>query len=276
MSGMRVAFQGERGAYSEEAVTQLFGDVEAQPHAALRDVFEAVTAERADRAVVPAENSHAGSINETYDLLLAHTLFITGELDLRIRHCLLALPGQELRAIRQVYSHPQALAQCESFLREHRLEPVPAYDTAGSAKLVAERRLKGAAAIAGRVAARIYDLAVMAEGIETNPVNYTKFLSLAREPAPRVSGGKTSIVFTTRNVPGALYHALGAFATRAINLTKLESRPRRQVPWEYLFYVDFEGHQDDAQVAAALADLSRITIFLRVLGSYPRSTTPLT
>jgi prephenate dehydratase len=276
MSGLRVAFQGERGAYSEEAVTQLFGEIEVQPHATLRDVFEAVTVGRADRAVVPAENSHAGSINETYDLLLAHALFITGELDLRIRHCLLALPGQELRAIRQVYSHPQALAQCETFLRQYRMDPVLAYDTAGSAKLVAERRLTGAAAIAGRAAAHIYGLAILAEGIETNPANYTKFLSLAREPAPRVSGGKTSIVFTTQNVPGALYHALGAFATRAINLTKLESRPRRQIPWEYLFYVDFEGHQDDAQAAAALADLSRITTFLRVLGSYPRSPTPLT
>ena len=272
---MRVAFQGERGAYSEEAVIQLFGEVEVLPHPSLRDVFETATAGRADRAVVPAENSQAGSINETYDLLLAHSLFITGELDLRIRHCLLALPGQALDAIHRAYSHPQALAQCDAFLRQHSLEPVPAYDTAGSAKMVADQRLRGAAAIAGRGAARIYGLSVLADGIETNPANYTKFLSLAPEPAPPIAGAKTSVVFTTQNVPGALYQALGAFATRSINLTKLESRPRRQVPWEYVFYADFEGHQNDPPIQAALHDLSRITTFLRILGSYPKSPTPL-
>ncbi len=272
---MRVAFQGERGAYSEEAVVLLFGDVEVLPCPSLRDVFDAVASGRAARGVVPVENSQAGSINETYDLLLAHSLFITAELDLRIRHCLLALPGQTVADIRRVYSHPQALAQCEAFLRAHGLEPVPASDTAGSARMVAEQRLRGVGAIAGRAAARIYALAVLAEGIETNPANYTKFLALAPEPAPRAGESKTSIVFTTANVPGALYRALGAFATRGINLTKLESRPRRQVPWEYLFYVDFEGHRDDPPVADALAELSRLTIFLRVLGSYPRSRTPL-
>lgn len=272
---MRVAFQGERGAYSEEAVTQFFGEVDALPCPTLRDVFELVTAGRADRAVVPVENSQAGSINETYDLLLSHSLFITGELDLRIRHCLLSLPGQEMQAVRTVYSHPQALAQCDAFLRRHGFEPVPAYDTAGSAKMLAERRLVGAAAIAGQTAARIYGLVILAEGIETNPANYTKFLTLASAPDPRAADCKTSIVFTTKNIPGALYQALGALATRAINLSKLESRPRRQVPWEYLFYVDFEGHQEDPDAAAALADLSRVTTFLRVLGSYPRSQTPL-
>lgn len=268
---MRVAFQGERGAYSEEAVTAVFGEVEVVPCAALAEVFDIVAAGRADRAVVPVENSQAGSINETYDLLLAHSLYITGELDLRIRHCLLALQGQTPQTIRKVYSHPQALAQCETFLRRHGMEPVPAYDTAGSAKMVAEQGLNGVAAIAGRGAARIYGLEVLAEGIETNPFNYTKFLTLATVSAPRTPDCKTSIVFTTENIPGALYHALGAFATRAINLTKLESRPRREVPWEYLFYVDFEGHQEDALAAAALTDLANTTTFLRVLGSYPKS-----
>jgi prephenate dehydratase/chorismate mutase/prephenate dehydratase len=273
---MRVAFQGERGAYSEEAVRALFGEVEVQPCPSLRDVFDLVSRGQADRAVVPVENSQAGSINETYDLLLLHALFITGELDQRIRHCLLALPGQALSGIRKVYSHPQALAQCDAFLRQHALEPVPAYDTAGSAKMLAEQHLAGAAAIAGRTAAQIYGLTVVAEGIETNPSNYTKFLSLAAAPAPRTGESKTSIVFMTQNAPGALYRALGAFAGRGINLAKLESRPRRQVPWEYLFYVDFEGHQDDPAVAAALAELTGVSAFLRVLGSYPRSQTPLT
>lgn len=268
---MRVAFQGERGAYSEEAVVALWGEGAVLPCASLLDVFEAVASGSTDRGVVPVENSQAGSINETYDLLLSHSLFITGEVDLRIRHCLLALPGQTVEMIRQVYSHPQALAQCEQFLREHRLEPVPAYDTAGSAKMVADRRLAGVAAIAGRGAARIYGLEVLADGIETNPFNYTKFLCLATTPAPRSSECKTSIVFTTQNVPGALHRALGSFAQRSINLTKLESRPRRDVPWEYLFYVDFEGYKEDPPAAAALSELARVCTFLRVLGSYPKS-----
>lgn len=271
---MRVAFQGERGAYSEEAVAALWEVADALPCASLREVFDAVASGRAERGVVPVENSQAGSINETYDLLLAHTLYITGEIDLRIRHCLLALPGQTLEMIRHVYSHPQALAQCEEFLRQHGLEAVPAYDTAGSAKMIAAKQMREAAAIAGRGAARIYGLQVLAEGIETNLSNYTKFLALAPVPAPRQADCKTSIVFTTPNVPGALYRALGTFATRAINLTKLESRPRREVPWEYLFYVDFEGHAEEPPVAAALLELAGATVFLRVLGSYPKSSPP--
>lgn len=272
---MRVAFQGERGAYSEEAAAALYGEVEVVPCSTLRDVFETVSAGRADGGVVPVENSQAGSINETYDLLLAHALFIAGEIDLRIRHHLLALPGQTLGSIRQVYSHPQALAQCEEFLRSHDLEPVAASDTAGSARIVAAQRLKGVGAIAGRRAAEIYHLSTLAEGIETNPINYTKFLGLSRTAAPYGSDCKTSVVFTTKNVPGALHRAMGAFASRSINLTKLESRPRREVPWEYVFYVDFDGHQDDAGSAAALAELTDVTTFLRVLGSYPKSPTPL-
>lgn len=272
---MRVAFQGERGAYSEEAVATFYGDIDVVPCSALRGVFDAVSSGRAERGVVPVENSQAGSINETYDLLLSHALFIAGELDLRIRHCLVALPGQDLGAIKKVYSHPQALAQCEAYVREHGLEAVPAYDTAGSAKMVAEQHLVGAAAIAGRRAAQIYGLEILAEGIESNPANFTKFLALASTPAPRAADSKTSIVFTTQNRPGALYRALGAFAMRTINLTKLESRPRREVPWEYVFYVDFEGHRDDPPAAAALAELAELTTFLRVLGSYPKSPTRL-
>lgn len=268
---MRIAFQGERGAYSEEAAGILFLQADVIPRATLTDVFDAVARGGAERGVVPAENSQAGSINETYDLLLSHSLFITAELDLRIRHCLLALPGQGLGDIKTVYSHPQALAQCEAFLRRHSLEAVPAYDTAGSAKRVAEQHTPGTAAIAGRRAAEIYGLQIVAEGIETNPHNFTKFLALGPTPAPRQAGSKTSIVFTTENVPGALYKALGAFALRGLNLTKLESRPRREVPWEYLFYVDFEGHQDEPAASDALADLARVCVFLRVLGSYPKS-----
>lgn len=266
-----VAVQGERGAYSEEAAAHLVPDGAVLPCATLAEVFAVVSGGQAAVGVVPVENSQAGSINETYDLLLAHTLYITGELDLRIRHCLLALPGQTLADLREVYSHPQALAQSEAFLRAHGLVGMPAADTAGSAKMVAERQLPEVGAIAGRQAAHIYRLQILAEGIETNPHNYTKFLSVARDRAPRVEAAKTSIVFTTPNVPGALHRALGAFASRGINLTKLESRPRREVPWEYVFYVDFEGHQEDPEIAGGLRDLAAACTFVRVLGSYPRA-----
>ncbi len=271
---MRVAFQGERGAYSEEAVVRLFGEVEVVPCAHLGDAFEAVASKRADRGVVPVENSQAGSINETYDLLLAHDLVIAGELDHRVVHCLLALPGQSLEAITRVYSHPQALAQCGAYLRRIGAETVPSYDTAGSAKMIQEQRLLGCAAIAARRAARLYDLEVLAEGIETNPNNYTKFLVIGTTPAPRSPAGKTSIVFAVDNRPGTLYQALGALATRQINLVKIESRPGRTRPWDYIFYVDMDGHASDARIREALEDLRGHTTFLRVLGSYPRSPAP--
>ena len=268
---MRVAFQGERGANSEEAVVHLFGDADLVPCARLSDAFGAVADGRADCGVVPVENSTAGSINETYDLLLAHDLVIAGELDHRVVHSLMALPGQTLDAVTRVYSHPQALAQCDAFLRQHGLEPVSYYDTAGSAKMIQEQRLPGAAAIASRRAAQLYNLEVLAQGIETNPNNYTKFLVIDTEPAPASAHSKTSIVFVVDNRPGTLHSALGALATREINLVKIESRPSRARPWHYTFYVDIDGHQDDAPIRDALADMRRQTSFLRVLGSYPRS-----
>ncbi len=268
---MRVAFQGERGAYSEEAAGALLGEVDVVPCPSLRRVFEVVTRGEANAGVIPIENSQAGSINETYDLLLANALWIIGEVELRIRHNLLALAGQSLAAIRRVYSHPQALAQTEAFLYEHGMVAVPAADTAGSAKMVAEQRLMGVGAIASLSAARIYGLDVVSAGIETNRSNFTRFLAIAPTPSPRSPRAKTSIAFTTDNVPGALYRALGVFAAREINLTKLESRPRRHTPWEYLFYLDLEGHHDDPHFEAALAELTKICVFVRVLGSYPKA-----
>jgi prephenate dehydratase len=268
---MKVAFQGERGAYSEAAAFAYFGAVEPAPRRTLLDVFDAVERGEAARGMVPVENSQAGSINETYDLLARRSLHIVGEHNQRIEHCLLALPGDTLQSIRTVMSHPQALAQCEAFLRRGGWEIVPAYDTAGSAKIVATEGRAGVAAVAGRHAAEIYGLTVLAEGIETSPINYTRFLALSQAPAPPMDRAKTSIVFTTANVPGALYRALGAFAARGINLTKLESRPRRDRPWEYMFYVDFEIHHESPEGQAALADLGAVTAFLRVLGSYPKA-----
>jgi prephenate dehydratase len=272
---VRVAFQGERGANSEEAVVRLFGEVEVVPCPRLAEAFEAVAAGRADRAVVPVENSQAGSINETYDLLLAHDLVIAGELDHRVVHCLMALPGQSIQDIKRVYSHPQALAQSEVYLRRLAVEMIPYYDTAGSAKMIQQQRLAGGAAVAPRRAARLYELEVLAEGIETNPNNYTKFLVVGPEAAPVTAESKTSIVFVVENQPGTLYRALGALATRQINLVKIESRPGRTRPWTYTFYVDIDGHVDEARIREALDDLRRQTTFLRVLGSYPRSPAPV-
>jgi prephenate dehydratase len=272
---VRVAYQGEPGANSEEAVFRVFGEgAEPVPCRDLVQTFETAVSGRAERAVVPVENSQAGSINETYDLLLRHDLVIVGEYDLRVRFNLLALPGQPLASIRRAYSHPQALAQCDAFLRHHGIEPVAYGDTAGSARMLAEQRLEGAAAIAPPRAAKIYHLAVLAEGIETNPNNYTRFLVLDRAPAPRTERSKTSIVFVVDNRPGTLYQALGALATRGINLAKIESRPGRQRPWEYVFYADVDGHADDDAMRAALDDLRRHTSMLRVLGSYPKAEPP--
>jgi prephenate dehydratase len=272
---VRVAYQGEPGANSEEALFRVFGEgAEPVPCRDLVQTFDTVVSHRADRAVVPVENSQAGSINETYDLLLKHELATVGEYDLRVRFNLLALPGQPLASIRRAYSHPQALAQCDAFLRRHAIEPVAYGDTAGSARMLAEQRLESAAAIAPPRAAKIYRLTVLAEGIETNPNNYTRFLVLDHAPAPRTARSKTSIVFVVDNRPGTLYQALGALATRGINLDKIESRPGRQRPWEYVFYVDVEGHADDDALRPALDDLRRHTSMLRVLGSYPKAEPP--
>ncbi len=277
---MRVAFQGERGAYSEEAVAALFEEAEPVPCSTLSLAFELVVRSEADAAVVPIENSQAGSINETYDLLLRHELWIFGESVSHIHHCLLALPGTELKDIQEVYSHPQALAQCEEFLRALRASVVPHYDTAGSAKMIREMKLVRAGAVASKRAADIYGLAVLAENIETNPHNYTRFIVVGQRTSPQLrawqadldasNGYKTSIVFATRNVPGALYHSLGAFATRGINLTKLESRPSRQRPWEYVFYVDYEGYVEEPNCRDAMEDLTTRSTFVKVLGSYPK------
>jgi prephenate dehydratase len=247
----RVAFQGERGAFSEDAVVTFFGDVELTPCRSFKHVFEAVSKDGADFGVVPIENSQAGSINETYDLLLKYDLNIYGEIDLRVNHCLMALPGESLKSIITVYSHPQALAQCEQFLSKMGAEIVPTYDTAGSAKLIRDKKL--------------------AENIQTIPTNYTKFFAISRQKAKHVAKSKTSLIFATKNVPGALYDCLGAFAKRGINLTKLESRPSKGKPWEYIFYVDLEGHLEDDICKQALADMKKKTSFLKILGSYPKA-----
>ena len=265
-----VAFQGENGAYSQEAARQFFGtQVETLPCRSFEDVFRAVEGRAADYGILPIENSMAGSINKAYDLLLDYDLKIWGEVLLRIRHCLLANPGAKLEDIRQVRSHPQALAQCERFLLEHGMEAIPAYDTAGSAKELAASPQEGVAAIASELAAQVYDLEILAANIEDSPNNYTRFFVLSQDDPPKGERNKTSLVFSTRHVPGALHACLGEFAEQGINLTKLESRPRRDKPWHYVFYLDFEGHWQDPKCEKALLGLLRKASFVKILGSYP-------
>ena len=183
----------------------------------------------------------------------------------------MALPGESLDGIKVIYSHPQALAQCEDFLRKLETEIMPTYDTAGSAKRIKEAGLKGCAAVASKRAAQIYGLEILAEKIETNTNNYTRFFVISKNKAEATPKSKTSLVFSTKNTPGALYACLGAFANRSVNLTKLESRPSREKPWEYIFYVDFEGHIDDRICQEALTELKQETNFVKILGSYPRA-----
>ena len=272
---MRVAFQGEQGAYSEQAALEAAPGAETVPAPLLRDVFETLARGDAALAVVPCENSQAGTIHETYDLLLeyADDFHISGEHEMRVRHCFLAPRGASVEGVDRAYSHPQALAQTAGWLRQRGIRAVAYHDTAGAARWVAEQGDHRAAAVASSRAAEVYGLEVLAEGIEDNPTNRTRFLVVGGEPAGSAAGeGKTSLVFSTENRPGALYRALGCLAEESVNLLKLESRPSRGHGWEYIFYVDCSGWATDPGLARALAAVERETAWLRVLGSYPRST----
>ena len=264
-----VAFQGERGAYSEEAIRQHFGpDITTLPCRAFEDIFEAVEKGQANYGAVPVENSAAGSINKSFDLLLERDLRVSGEILLRVRHNLLTLPGKA-DTIHEVRSHFQALAQCEGFLNRFGYTAVPWYDTAGSAKDLAAQPVDGVGVIASRLAAEVYGLEIVHEGIEDLRHNYTRFFVVGKDEAERSSSSKTSLVFAIPNTPRSLYHALGEFAQRDINLTKLESRPRRNRPWQYVFYLDFDGHWQDANAAEAILRLLSRAVFVKLLGSYP-------
>lgn len=276
---IRIAFQGERGAYGEEAVAQYFGEAATPlPQASFAAVFDAVRAGEAQGGLVPIENSQAGSVHEVYDLLGRGEVFVTGEICLPVNHCLLALPGQSLSAIRRVESHPQALAQCDQFLRGLGMEVLATYDTAGSAKAIREEQRLGVAAVASARAAAIYHLDILARNIQTIQQNYTRFIAIHRQPAQphqrdalTVANAKTMLLLATPHQPGALYRALGVFARRGINLLKLESRPSRQKPWEYIFYLDVEDVADQQPLAGALKALKKSATSLQVFGSFARS-----
>ncbi|HUK49506.1 MAG TPA: prephenate dehydratase [Terriglobales bacterium] len=264
-----VAFQGEMGAYSEEAAHVHFGQADVRPFRTLRKVFDAVESKAVDYGIVPAENSIEGIVNQTYDLLLESPLKIRGEVKIRIEHCLLALPSTELRNIHVAYSHPQALAQCSRFLESNGIDAAPAYDTAGSAKMIHEKQLRGAAAIASERAAQVHELMVLQRDLGDYPENFTRFFVIGWDDARATGQDKTSIVFGTPHTPGSLHRALGELALRQVNLMKIESRPVRTTPWEYHFFVDIAGHRSDGSCAEALDSLRKATTFLKVLGSYP-------
>ena len=270
----RVGYQGEPGAFSERAVGALFPDAEAVPIRTLRQVFEALERGDVDHGVVPLENSLAGSINETYDLLSAGKAFVVGEVVVAVDHALLALPGTRLEEIRLVASHPQALAQCDEFLATLEADPVPVYDTAGAAKRIAEEKREGEAAIASEEAAHIYGLEILASRIQTSPINQTRFAAIARELEPLAPADKTSLLLELRHQPGSLYRCLRPFAERGLNLSKLESRPIGHRPWEYWFYLDVQAGMGDPALAAALADLEAEAGRVQVVGSYARAVEP--
>jgi prephenate dehydratase len=270
----RVAFQGEAGAYSEAAIRQFFGsEVASVPCATLWEIIAAVEGGRAGYGMLPIENAVAGSVTSAYELLMDCDLRIRGEVILRVRHALLGVPGAKMVDIKRVRSHPQALAQCEQYLNRRGLEALQAFDTAGAARELAENPEPDLAVIAHMSAAELYGLEVLERGIEDLPFNYTRFFVLGTEDPPRAQRNKTSLVFATRHVPAALYGCLGEFAERNINLTKIESRPRRNQPWQYVFYLDFEGHWQDPPCEAALLGLLRRSSFVKMLGSYPAAIT---
>lgn len=270
--GAEIAFQGEKGAYSEEAVLNYFGEaVTPLPHRTLTDVFKSVESRRVSHGLVPVENSSEGSVNETYDLLLGSNLKVSGETSLRIVHCLIANTSTSLNNVEVIYSHPQALAQCRGFLNKVNIDATPTYDTAGSAQLIKEKKLKNAAAIASSRAADIYGMKVLATGIEDNRMNYTRFFILSHSDAKLTGTDKTSLIFSVKHRPGALYRALSDLATKKVNLTKIESRPTKQKPWEYNFYLDLEGHRKESRISDALTTLKKESIFVKVLGSYPKA-----
>ncbi len=271
-SSQVIAFQGENGAFSHSAAVKLMGaSARVMACPSFRDVCEKIQSGEAASGVLPIENTLHGSVHENYDHLLEYDFFISGETSIRISHQLIVRPGVNFRSIKRVFSHPVALNQCKNFFQRYpRIEAVPYYDTAGSVKLLKEQDLPDAAAIASESAAKIYGGIVLKGNIEDNRQNFTRFFLLTKQQYVQNPTGpwKTSLVFSTPNMPGALFRAMACFALRDLNLTKIESRPLRGKPWEYLFYVDLQGNQVDEKVQKALAHLGEMTQFIKLLGSY--------
>ena len=266
---MRVAIQGEAGSFSHEAALRMVPGARLVPCARSREVFDRLDEGEAQVAVIPIENTLAGTVTEHADLLLERAVFITREFHLRIVHNLIAPRGTKKADVRRAFSHPVALDQCRDFFRRNsRIQPVPFYDTAGGVKHVIAERLPDAAGVASRRAAVVYGGRILAAGIEDDKRNFTRFFLLRKRARILPGANKTSIAFALRNVPGALYQALRVFADRHISLSKIESRPMRGRPWEYVFYADFLRGRDKL-AREALLELSKVAELVKVLGVYP-------
>ncbi|MEE4114361.1 MAG: prephenate dehydratase [Desulfobacteraceae bacterium] len=271
---MKVAFQGIRGAYSEMAVHEHFGKaVETVGCDAFDDVFDVVESGAATYGFIPVENSIAGTVVENYDLLFANDIFVIAEVYLPIRHTLLAKKGARLDEIKEALSHPHALKQCKAFLKSKNIKMVPAYDTAGAAQAVAAGDRLDCAAIASALCAEIYDMEILERDIQTNSSNTTRFFVIAKKENVPVGHktGKTTVAFKTRHYPGALVDCLKIFQKYSLNLTKLESRPIPENPWEYVFYAAFEAGIDADEVKSAIGELTLHALFVKLLGSYPKA-----
>ena len=270
-----IAFQGEPGAYSEQAIRDHLGtEISTLPCRTFSEIFSSLIDGRSTQGLLPVENSLAGTVVPAYDLLIDHDLRVQAEVIMKVEHCLMAPAGTKIGDIKRVRSHYQALAQCEQNLKRMRITPIEYYDTAGAARDLAADPEPETAAIASELAAQTYGLEILARNVEDLDFNYTRFFVLGRGEPAHDDPSKTSIIFTTRHVPGALYAVMRELAERDINLTKIESRPRRNLPWHYRFYVDFEGHENDPLVQAALLGILKKASFLKVLGSYPAARMP--
>jgi len=264
----RVSFQGERGAYSEAASVSFFGnEVDTIPCSTFADALKNTENGTSDYSVLPVENSLEGSVGESNDLLLSMKLNVVGEIYHRIHHCLIGTGS--LENVETVYSHPQALGQCRQFIQENSLKTIPSYDTAGSVKIIKDLNKNNVACIASKNAAKIFDVPVIQEGVEDTANNYTRFMVFSKEKNDKTENSKTSIIFSVKHEAGTLYKIINEFYQHKINLTKIESRPNKNTAWEYNFYVDFEGHQDDSSVKGMLEKLRSYSTFLKILGSYP-------
>lgn len=271
---MKVAFQGIRGAYSEMALHEHFGKaVETVGCDAFDDVFDRVESGEVTYGFIPVENTIAGTVVENYDLLFANDIFVIAEVYLPIRHTLLAKKGARLEEIKEVLSHPHALKQCKAYLKSKSVKMVPAYDTAGAAHAVASGDRMDRAAIASALCAEIYDMEILQRDIQTNSTNTTRFFVIAKKENVPVDHktGKTTVAFKTRHYPGALVDCLKIFQKYSLNLTKLESRPIPENPWEYVFYAAFEAGIDSDEVKSAIGELTLHALFVKLLGSYPKA-----
>ncbi len=265
---MKISILGPRGTFSEEAAHKFFKNHELLLGKDIEEIFESVLSGKAEYGIVPVENSLEGSVGVTLELLQKKNVKIYGEIILDIRHSLMALPSAGLRDIKEIISHPHALAQCKNFIKTLKVNTRSFHSTAEAAREIAQHKLKNAAAIAPKVAAQLYNLKILKEDIQDENHNQTRFFVIAKKDYEKTGRDKTSIIFGLKDRPGALYEALEGFALEKINLTKIESRPSRKALGDYVFYIDFEGHREDARIRKVLRNLKKRVAFMKVLGSY--------